>query len=163
MSLPRALQEAGKVFTEGSAPPPADKRAAMNTLGCADENERQGRESGPRARVATISPGRDPGDKKPMAAWIRSGVVDLLPEYGRALERDDPSFVQHHVFTGGRISAAAGALVLDTKFSKPADQHIFAGFEGPFDNLQKNFDGLCCILFGKTNLLIDRFNDSCFG
>jgi hypothetical protein len=96
----------------------------------------------------------------------RTGIllvgVDSFPQFPGTLEGDNLSRRQHHICTGGRISAFAFLLVIDAKLSKSTHKNIFTGLKGFLDNLKKGFHDPNGFILGDTQFRMNSLNDLSF-
>jgi hypothetical protein len=61
-------------------------------------------------------------------------LIDLFSQPLGTPKPHDPPCPQDQVFPSLMVSAFACLLVFQPKFTKAADQDIFPGFQGPFDD-----------------------------
>jgi hypothetical protein len=71
--------------------------------------------------------------------------------------------LQHHVGSGGGISASPRFFPFHTKFAKPANQDILTLSQSAFDLLQQDFNQLSRSIFRKSEFIVDSIYNLCFG
>lgn len=83
--------------------------------------------------------------------------IHFLSYFARAFECYHLARRQNQIGAAGRVAAAALTFFIYTKFAEAADQHIFAAFQGVFDDLDQVLDGLYVIVLGKAVFPGDQF------
>jgi hypothetical protein len=73
-----------------------------------------------------------------------------------ASESDHATLLQHHVVTGGGISASALIFLFHAKFAESANQDILSLAQSALDLLQQDFNQFSGSVFWKSELIVNR-------
>ena len=90
-------------------------------------------------------------------------VVNLLPQYPRAFKSDYLTTSDNHIIAGSRVPAFSSLFVFHAEFTESGDQHVFAGFQGSFDEFEQYFDCFVCFLLGVPVGFNNGFIEAGFG
>lgn len=99
----------------------------------------------------------------PQNMQIIWSAIDLVPQFSRAFEGDDLSWLEHHVIACCGVPSLTFALFIHAEFAKSADEHIFARLQGAFDDLQQEFGDFSCLALGVSVGFGDGVDEVGFG
>jgi len=89
--------------------------------------------------------------------------INPFTQLSGALEGYNLALIQQQIIPCGGITTAPFALIFNAKFTKPADQNIFAVLQIPFDDFNQPLDDFSALVFRKWKFFMNDIDDLGFG